>query len=258
MDTEDPYHYMRSAHKNDKVYVIIGGEDHRAGQIADYDARFDRLEEWARLMLPAIGPIEYRWSGQVYDPVDGLPLIGRDPEQSENFYVATGFSGSGITNGTLGAMIIRDQILGRQNDLIEIYDPSRKTVAALPEYVRENINSVKQYTQYLSGTQVASAAEIPPGQGAVIARGLSHFAVYKDENGQVIECSAVCPHAKGLVCWNTAEKTWDCPAHGSRFSCTGEVIDGPANRNLEAKQISGEQDDFMQIPLPLKNLGETA
>ena len=258
MDTESPYHYIRSAQKGDKVYVLIGGEDHRTGQENNYDERYDKLEEWARMMLPQLGPIEFRWSGQVYEPVDGLPFIGKDPDQSDNFYVATGFSGSGITNGTLAALLIRDQIMGCENELSEIYDPARKTAAALPEYLKENINSVSQYSNYFSGGQVASAAEIPPGEGAVIARGVKHFAVYKDENGQVVECSAVCPHAKGLVCWNSAEKTWDCPAHGSRFDCTGQVIDGPANSNLEAKQMPGEQDDFMQIPLPLKNLDQTA
>lgn len=258
MDTEDPYHYMRSAQLGDKMYVIIGGEDHRTGQESDYDERYDKLEDWAREMLPQLGPIEYRWSGQVYEPVDGLPFIGKDPGQSDNFYVATGYSGSGITNGTMAAKLIRDQILGKENELLEIYDPGRKTAAALPEYVKENFNSVSQYSKHFSGGQVASADEIPPGEGAVIARGVQHFAVYKDANGSVIECSAVCPHAKGIVCWNTAERTWDCPAHGSRFSCTGEVIDGPANSNLEAKQISGEQDDFMQIQLPLKNLDQTA
>lgn len=258
MDTENPYHYIRSVHKGDKIYVIIGGEDHRTGQESNYDERYDKLEEWARMMLPQLGPIEYRWSGQVYEPVDGLPFIGKDPDQSDNFFVATGFSGSGITNGTMAAMIIKDQILGHENELVEIYDPNRTTAAALPEFLKENINSVAQYTNYFSGGQVESAAEIPPGEGAVIAKGINHFAVYKDANGGVIQCSAVCPHAKGLISWNSAEKTWDCPAHGSRFDCTGEVIDGPANSNLEAKQMTGEQDEFMQIPLPLKNLDQTA
>lgn len=258
IDTEDPYHYLRSAHHGDKIYVLIGGEDHRTGQESDCESRYDKLEEWARIMLPQMGPIEYRWSGQVYEPVDGLPFIGKDPGQSDNFFVATGFSGSGITNGTLGAMIIRDQILNKHNHLSELFDPGRKTAAALPEFVKENINSVAQYSSYLSGAEVSDSTEIPPGEGAVISRGVQKFAVYKDAGGQIFECSAVCPHAKGLVSWNSSEKSWDCPAHGSRFTCTGEVIDGPANSNLEGKQISGEQNQFMQIPLPLKNLDQTA
>lgn len=258
MDTEEPYHYIRSAQKDDKVYVMVGGEDHRTGQESNYDDRYDKLEDWARMMLPQLGPIEYRWSGQIYEPIDGLPFIGKDPAQSDNFYVATGFSGSGITNGTLAAKVICDQILARENAYSEIYDPCRKTALTLPEYLKENANSVAQYSKYFSGGQVANAEEIPPSQGAIIARGVQQFAVYKDANGVVIECAAVCPHAKGIVCWNSAEKTWDCPAHGSRFDCTGEVIDGPANANLEARQMTGEQDDFMQIPLPMKNLDQTA
>lgn len=258
MDTEDPYHYVRTAQRGEKLYVIIGGEDHRTGQESNYDARYEKLKQWARWMIPTLGPIEYRWSGQIYEPVDGLPFIGKDPEHSENLHVASGFSGSGITGGTLAAMIITDQIMGRFNEYADIYSPTRKTVATLPEYLKENLNTAAQYTSYFAGGEVKSADEIPPGEGAVIAQGMQHFAVFKDDNGQIFECSAVCPHLKSLVAWNSAEKTWDCPAHGSRFGCTGEVIDGPANSDLEAKQMIGEGEENTHVQLPLRNLDQTA
>lgn len=258
MDTEDPYHYIRTALKGEKLFAIIGGEDHRTGQETDPESRYVKLEEWAREMLPSLGPIEYRWSGQVYEPVDGLPFIGKDPEHSNNLHIASGFSGSGITNGTLAAMIITDQIMGRENEFAEIYSPTRKTVATLPEFLKENLNSVAQYTSYFSGGEVNSVDEIPPGEGAVIAHGMSHAAVYKDNNGQIFQCSAVCPHLKSLVSWNSAEKTWDCPSHGSRFECTGKVIDGPANSDLEAKEILTDSEEQTQISLPLRNLDQTA
>lgn len=257
MDTEEPYHYIRTAHCDGKLYAIIGGEDHRTGQENDYESHYRKLEDWARFVMPQLGPIEYEWSGQVYEPVDGLAYIGKDPEHSENIFVATGFSGSGITQGTIAAMIVSDLIGGRENFWSEIYEPTRKTAAALPEYIKENFNTAKQYSDYLTGGEVDGVVDIPPGEGAVISKGVKHYAVYKDENGSVFECSAVCPHLMAIVSWNAAEKTWDCPAHGSRFDCTGHVIDGPAISDLDVKCMEADGENN-QIALPLTSFDQTA
>lgn len=257
-DTEDPYHYIRTESRDGKYYAIIGGEDHRTGQENDYESHYRKLEDWARYVIPHLGPIEFEWSGQVYEPVDGLAYIGKDPEHSDNIFVATGFSGSGITQGTLAAMIISDLILERDNDWSEIYEPTRKTAAALPEFLKENFNTATQYSEYFSGGEVDGILDIPPGEGAVIARGVSHYAVYKDETGAVFECSAICPHLKAIVSWNAAEKSWDCPAHGSRFDCSGHVIDGPAISDLEAKCMPAEGEGNNQITLPLTSFDQTA
>jgi glycine/D-amino acid oxidase-like deaminating enzyme/nitrite reductase/ring-hydroxylating ferredoxin subunit len=248
-DTDDPYHYIRCQYIGDKLYVIVGGEDHRTGQSTDYDKAFDRLEVWARALISDLGPVEYRWSGQVYEPTDGLPYIGRDPNHSKNIYVATGMSGVGMAEGALAAIILGDMIAERENEWQELYAPTRKTIGALGEYIKENISTASQYLELLSGTPT-KVADIPPGEGAVLSNGLNKTAAYKCETGAVINCNAICPHLKAVVRWNTIEKSWDCPAHGSRFDSSGVVLDGPANANLSSAEMEADRDSQMAVLHP--------
>ncbi len=129
----------------------------------------------------------------------------------ENVYVITGDSGMGMTHGTLGAMLVTDLITGKPNDWAKLYDPARKPTRSITEFVKENVNAAVQYTDYVTPGEVKSADEIQPGEGAIVRRGLSKVAVYKDAQGTVHECSAVCTHLKGIVHWNSLEKSWDCP-----------------------------------------------
>ena len=182
-----------------------------------------------------MGAVEYRWSGMVMETTDGLAFIGRNPMDAENVYIATGDSGMGLTHGTIAGILLTDLILGRENPWKEIYDPSRKPVwgMAWKEFLVENANVAKEYAKdWLGGGDVSSVEEIPRGEGAVMRRGLSKVAVYVDGRGAVHERSAVCPHLGCIVHWNGAEKTWDCPCHGSRFDPKGQVIAGPANSPL--------------------------
>jgi glycine/D-amino acid oxidase-like deaminating enzyme/nitrite reductase/ring-hydroxylating ferredoxin subunit len=240
-DTDDPFHYVRlhriaageSGEPQD--FLIIGGEDHKTGQADDGERRFERLEAWARERFPEIQYIEHRWAGQVMESIDGLPFIGRNPLDEENVYVATGFSGLGMTNGTLAGMIITDLICGHANPWADLYDPSRKatSLSALGHFAKENLNVAKQYAALLSPGEIQSVDEIPPGEGAVIRRGVHKIAVYRKSTGALCEMSAVCPHLGCVVQWNATEKGWDCPCHGSRFGPEGDVRNGPANSNLE-------------------------
>ncbi len=239
-DTEEPYHYFRTQRLGSKEMLIIGGNDHKTGQASDFEQRYNDLEMWARENLPRLGPVEYRWSGQVYEPVDGLAYIGRDPGHESNVYVAAGFSGVGMAQGTLAGLILSDLIMQRPNEWSDIYDPSRKVLAAAGRYLKENVNSVAQYADYLKPDDSCCVEDIPAGEGAILQSGMKKVAVYKDEAARVFTCSAICPHLKGIVTWNTSEKSWDCPAHGSRFTATGEVIDGPANCNLESAELSSD------------------
>lgn len=240
-DTEDPYHYVRLQPTDDPNVeaLIIGGEDHKTGQENDAWERWQALERWARKRFPSLREIDYHWSGQVYEPVDGLGYIGRDPAHGENVYVSTGDSGMGMTHGTMTAIILSDIITGKPNPWAALYDPSRKPTGALLDFAAENINVAKQYAGYLAGGDVKSASEIPPGEGAVLKHGMQPCATYRDAAGKICEFSAVCPHAGAIVQWNSAEKSWDCPAHGSRFKPDGTVINGPANRNLQRLDVPG-------------------
>lgn len=246
-DTLDPYHYVRlqkldpptdvtsdiTYDPENEELVIIGGEDHKTGQASDQEERYHRLESWARSRLPRMGSVVFRWSGQVMEPIDGVAFIGRNPADKDNVFIVTGDSGMGMTHGTIAGMLLIDLIRGRENPWAKLYDPSRKTLRAAKEFLSENLNVAKQYGEWITGGNKQSEADIPAGTGAVIREGVSKVAVYRDASGVAHKFSAVCPHLGCIVSWNRAEKTWDCPCHGSRFVCTGEVMVGPANKGLQ-------------------------
>jgi Rieske Fe-S protein len=233
-DTADPYHYVR-LHGD---LLIAGGEDHKTGQEDDAYDRFAYLESWTRERFP-IGEVEYTWSGQVMEPVDGLAYIGRNPADKAHILVATGDSGQGMTHGTIAGILLTDLILGRPNPWGRLYDPSRKSLKSAAEYLKENVNVAKQYLDYVSPGEVGSVDEIRPGHGAVVRHGLTKLAVYRDEQGALHSRSAVCPHLGCIVHWNSLEGSWDCPCHGSRFGTDGRVLNGPAVTSLESQEIEG-------------------
>ncbi len=236
-DTLDPYHYVRiqyqrSHPRGDTAFLIVGGEDHKAGQADDAETRYGRLETWARERFPSMGAIHYRWSGQVMESVDGLAFIGRNPGDTDNIYIATGDCGMGMTHGTIAGLLITDLIMGRESAWSSLYDPSRQPVRAVGEFVRESLNVVAQYADWVTGGDVETEAEIANEQGAVLREGLTKIAAYRDSDGVLHKCSAVCPHLNCIVAWNHSEQTWDCPCHGSRFDKFGKVLNGPATSNL--------------------------
>jgi glycine/D-amino acid oxidase-like deaminating enzyme/nitrite reductase/ring-hydroxylating ferredoxin subunit len=229
-DTPDPYHYVRLQHAGAHDLLIVGGEDHKTGQADDAEERFRKLEAWTRERFP-VEEVEYRWSGQVIEPVDALAFIGRDPG-NKNIYMVTGDSGNGMTHGTIAGILLTDLVLGRPNEWETLYDPSRISLRATTEFVKENVNVAAQYGDYVTPGDVADADELGPGMGGVIRHGLKQVAAYRDTHGKLHECTAVCPHLGGIVHWNDLEKTWDCPCHGSRFDPFGKVLNGPANTGL--------------------------
>jgi glycine/D-amino acid oxidase-like deaminating enzyme/nitrite reductase/ring-hydroxylating ferredoxin subunit len=235
-DTEDPYHYIRlqraASGGQDYEILIVGGEDHKSGQADDADERHGRLEAWARQRFPMMEKVEFVWGGQVMETLDGLAYIGRNPMDADNVFVATGDSGMGMTHGTIAGMLLTDLIVGRKNPWETLYDPSRKSLRTLGTFAKENLNVAAQYGAWLTAGEVASVDEIGRGSGAIIRNGLSKTAVYRDEQGKLHERSAVCTHLGCIVQWNDAEKTWDCPCHGSRFNKSGQPINGPANTDL--------------------------
>ncbi len=236
-DLWEPYHYIRVERAGDHDVLIVGGEDHKTGQQHDGAQRWGKLEQWTRNRFP-IEEIEYRWSGQVMEPFDGLAYIGRNPADADNVFIATGDSGMGMTHGTIAGILLTDLIMGRENPWTELYDPSRKTLAAIKDFAQENANVMAQYTELVTSGDVESADQIAKGEGAVMRSGLSKVAVYRDDEGTLHNLSAACTHLNCIVAWNAAEKTWDCPCHGSRFNCLGGVINGPANKDLPPVEIS--------------------
>jgi len=231
-DTPDPYHYIRLTDAEGHDVLIVGGEDHKTGQADDTEERFERLEAWTRERFPVAGDVEFRWSGQVMEPIDGLAFIGRNPGD-DNIYIVTGDSGNGMTHGTIAGILITDLVLGLRNEWESLYDPSRISLRAAPEFVTENLNVVAQFGEYVTAGDVDQMGAITSGKGALVWEGLKKMAVYRDSDGELHKCSAICPHLGCIVNWNSTEKTWDCPCHGSRFDPYGKVLNGPAIKGLE-------------------------
>jgi glycine/D-amino acid oxidase-like deaminating enzyme/nitrite reductase/ring-hydroxylating ferredoxin subunit len=231
-DTEDPFHYARlqRMHANGKTQdlLIIGGEDHKTGQAEGIEGRFARLATWGRKHFPGIKEIAFRWSGQIMESTDGLALIGRNPQDDPNVYIITGDSGAGLTHGTIAGILLRDLIVGHDNPWAALYDPARKTPRAADKFPRENPKVAGEYAHWLTPGEVRTVEEIKPGMGGVISRGSSKLAVSRDDSGKLYQCSAVCTHLGCIVSWNSTERTWDCPCHGSRFAPDGKLLNGPA------------------------------
>ena len=238
-DTDDPYHYTRIYTGGRDPLLIVGGEDHKVGQDPDTEVRFARLAAWAQSRF-GVDRIAARWSGQIIEPVDGLPYIGQNA-LSGHVWVASGFSGNGITFGTLAGMIISDLILGRPNPWAELYTATRvKPIAGVKDFVKENLDFPSHVvSDRLTNRDAEGGAlsEVQRGEGKIIVVDGEKLAVYRDAGGTPHALSPVCPHMGCDVRWNVAERSWDCPCHGSRFAPDGALLNGPAASDLPFKAL---------------------
>jgi glycine/D-amino acid oxidase-like deaminating enzyme/nitrite reductase/ring-hydroxylating ferredoxin subunit len=229
-DTADPYHYLRVHPGRDYDVIIFGGEDHKTGQATDTNACYSRLERELKALLPQLR-VTHHWSGQVIETHDGLPYLGRNKEHQ---FTATGFAGNGMTFGTLGAMIAVDGILGHDNPWTELFDTGRTKIRhGVWDYIREN----KDYPYYLirdrfAGAEGRTLRSLKRGEGKILELNGARVAAYRDDTGKTSLRSSTCTHLGCEVAWNQAERTWDCPCHGSRFKPSGEVLAGPAESPL--------------------------
>ena len=239
-DTDDPYHYTRAQSVNGTTYLIVGGEDHKTGEESDTERCFDRLIAYTRQRFGGLTP-EFRWSGQIIEPVDGLPYIGPNAV-AQRVFVATGYAGNGITFGTLAGMIGADLILGHANPYASLYDATRvKPIASLVDYVKENVGfPAHLITDRLTSVNAEDRAvqSLKAGEGGIFDSDEGKVAVCRDRHGVVHACSAVCTHLGCDVKWNGGEQTWDCPCHGSRFTPDGTVINGPAVSDLRRVPVT--------------------
>lgn len=236
-----PYHYIRLQELNDEYYLIIcGGEDHKTGQEDEEDIsqsqRYENLECWLKQRFPQVQEFVYRWSGQVMEPIDSLGYMGKNPGD-ENIYIITGDSGNGMTHATIGAMIIRDEIVGRKNKYASLYNPARISLKAASTFIEEGTNMAKQYLDWISPSDLKDVDKLDKNQGGILTKGFSKIAVFKDKDNNVQVFSAVCPHMNCIVHWNNDEKSFDCPCHGSRFDTCGKVMNGPALTDLKKIKI---------------------
>ncbi|ANH80896.1 hypothetical protein A8C56_07805 [Niabella ginsenosidivorans] len=232
-DIEDPYHYFRTARHQGAPLLIVGGCDHKTGHADNTGQLFRELEAYAAKFF-RIASIPYRWSSQYYEPADGLPYIGRLPGNNDHLYTATGYSGNGMIFGTLAGRILCNLITGNDNPYKTLLAPSRiKPVAGFSNFIKENADVVRHFIGDRLSVEVPEAfAGLGIGEGRVVKQGGQPIAVYKNEEGNIFALDPVCPHAGCLVQWNNAERSWDCPCHGSRFDSTGAVLNGPSQKKL--------------------------
>ncbi|HEV2318452.1 MAG TPA: FAD-dependent oxidoreductase [Verrucomicrobiae bacterium] len=229
-DVSNPYYYLRVDARTDCNYVIFGGEDAKTGQESDANSHYARLEAKLKHVLPD-AKIENRWLGQVIETDDGLPFIG---ESAGKQFIATGFCGNGFTLGTLAAVMARDRYLGRKNPWFDLFNVNRsKFHGGTWRYVTENLD----YPYYLlrdrfKAAEGTSLDDLKRGEGKILKLDGKKVAAYRDNDGKVTLRSPVCTHLGCIVRWNNADKTWDCPCHGSRFHPEGQVFSGPAETPL--------------------------
>ena len=238
LSTESPSHTVRSHPTARGEMVIAGGEGHKVGQSGEDTAeRVARLEAWARERFE-VEEIAYRWSTQDNMPIDGVPYVGKLMPGAKRIWVATGFMKWGLTNGTAAAEILTDLIQGRENPWAALFDSNRlKPGAAAKEFLKENANvGWRFFRDKVAPADVASFEDLGPGEGGLVRDGLGKTAAYRDEDGNLYALSAACTHLGCTVQWNSAERSWDCPCHGSRFHFDGTVIQGPAVKGLPQKE----------------------
>jgi glycine/D-amino acid oxidase-like deaminating enzyme/nitrite reductase/ring-hydroxylating ferredoxin subunit len=236
---DDDFRSMRPAPAGREDLLILGGEPHRPGQGGDTAAMVRRLEAWARERF-RVRSVEYRWATQDNVTPDRVPFVGRMVPGGKNVFVATGFCGWGMTNGTVAGMLLSDGILGRDNPWADLYDPTRGFVSsAITGLAKDAVVGVKDLLGgYGPKAAVKEAASVPKGEGRVVDHGTDKVAVYRDDDGDLHAVSAVCTHLQCIVRWNSAERSWDCPCHGSRFDALGRVVQGPALADLPAVDLT--------------------
>jgi glycine/D-amino acid oxidase-like deaminating enzyme/nitrite reductase/ring-hydroxylating ferredoxin subunit len=231
LSTESPAHTMRPVRTEEGERFLIGGEAHRPGEGGDAE-RFARLEDWAREKFD-VASVDHRWATHDHLPNDLLPFIGRAGPFSDRVLAVTGLRKWGLAMGTAAAQVISDQILDRDNPWSDTFDPIRlHPIAGGPSFLKHAAASAR----HLALDRVVkrgSAEDLAPGEGAIVGSGFGQRAAYRDESGRLHSLSARCTHMGCIVNFNDAERTWDCPCHGSRFNTSGEVIEGPAVKYLE-------------------------
>ena len=231
-----PTHSIRTARRGDETWLVAAGNSYKPGHPDEETKSFEDLAAFLRDELGVVS-IDYRWTNQDYESMDGLPFIGQASSSAAHLFVATGFNAWGIANGTAAGMILSDLITGRSNPWAEIFDATRvKPLAGGVSFVTENLGTGAHLVAGYVRGRPRSVDDLQPGEAAVLKLEGKRLAAFKDEQGDVHAVSAVCTHMGCILGWNRADRTWDCSCHGSRFGIDGRVIHGPATADLERSE----------------------
>lgn len=229
---EEPGRSFRSLQCDGEELVIIGGEHHKTGLSKDTNSHYQALSDYANEIY-TVQNIPYRWSTQDCMTLDNIPYVGQFKSNTPNLYIATGFGKWGMTNSIASSLILRDMILVGKSPWQEVYNPSRHTIAASTKtFLVQNTSVAKEL---LKGklSPAPEGFDLQPGEGKIVKIDGKKSGVYKDDQGSVHIVNTTCPHMGCELVWNPAERSWDCPCHGSRFSYDGDIIEGPAVTHLD-------------------------
>lgn len=233
INAEEPSRSLRGHICDDEELILVVGENHKTGQGNDLVRHYHALIDFAAKLF-TIKDIPYRWSAQDCMTLDGVPYVGRYKADTPNLYVATGFEKWGMTNSMASALILSDMILGIENPWQEAYNPSRQNImGAVKNFVVENADVAK----HLIKGKISSLPEnidLKPGEGKVFKSDGERIGAFRDDSGRLHLVNTTCTHMGCELNWNSAENSWDCPCHGSRFTCSGSIIEGPAVEPLTA------------------------
>ncbi|GAA1802541.1 FAD-dependent oxidoreductase [Luedemannella flava] len=232
LTTEENTRSVRTApYREGQRLLIVTGEHFTPGD-GDVESRWARLADWATANFGVEG-LSYRWAAQDNLTPDRMPFVGALPHGKDHAYVATGFNAWGMTNGVMAGRLLAALLTGRSLPWAPTFDPSRvRPLVEGPAVVRANTAVAAHFVGDRMTTGAGSVAELPAGAGAVIRVDGQRRAVYRDDAGQLHAVSATCTHLGCTVAFNDAERTWDCPCHGSRFDPDGAVLHGPATTAL--------------------------
>lgn len=234
----EPTRSVRYARVGGDTWLLVGGEGHLAGSEEAQPERFEALERFAHGYFDVIDT-PYRWSTQDGMPTDKLPYIGPYTLASSHLYVAAGFQKWGMTSATIAAGLLADLIAGRRNPYAAVFDPNRATVRSAPAVAKAQLWVARHFVgDRVSPAQATSAGDVPAGQARVVRSGLGKIGVFRDEHGAAHGVSLRCTHLGCLLHFNAAERSWDCPCHGSRFDVDGHVLAGPASEPLERRDAT--------------------
>jgi glycine/D-amino acid oxidase-like deaminating enzyme/nitrite reductase/ring-hydroxylating ferredoxin subunit len=248
INVDSPTRSTRPWRQDGGAGIVVVGEAHSVGHRRARPRRWGDLESWARQHFD-VDSFEYRWSAQDFESVDQMPYVGRAPFMRRT-YVATGFRKWGLTNATAAAHVIADLLTGQDNEWVEAYDPTR--VGDIHTLGRASLLNLGVANEFVRGHLLRlfapSVANLKPGEGRLVRDDGITVAAYRDPDGDLHCLSPTCTHLGCTVKWNRAEKSWDCPCHGSRFSVEGEVLNGPATAPLRPIVLDDEDEDPRQDP----------
>lgn len=213
--------------------LLAGGGSHRTGK-NERGGRYEEIRRKAGQDFPGLKERTY-WSAQDCLTHDGLPLIGKYSVFRPYWHVITGFKKWGMTFSMLGAMILSDNIAGRENPYARLFSPQRWTFfPSLKKLIIDLGESAAGLLWLRHFWNLPKESELLKGQGGVVRKGIRRYGCYREEDGTLHRISLRCPHMGCELSWNPDEKSWDCPCHGSRFDYHGNLIDDPARRGTKS------------------------